>query len=122
MSEASSSRRSGSTRARCSSTSGRRPAFHASMKSLRMRSGSRGTEDPLQFLQAAAAALVDVVGADLQALCDRRGVEPAALAARIPRLVEAAAAAPGVAQLLAPIVEAGVVDDAVHGGLVLAEL
>src|SRR5918911_2255110 len=75
MSEASSSRRSGSTRARCSSTSGRRPAFHASMNSLRTRSGSGGTEDPLQFLQAAAAALVDVVEADAQALGDRLAVE-----------------------------------------------
>src|SRR3954469_18114703 len=178
MSPASSSRWAGSTRARCSSTSGRRPAFQASMNSLRTRSGSGGTEDPLQFLQAAAAALVDVVDADAETLGDllavellkvgelqdlavlgvcnlrdppadesggvlarglvgerlvglraavgvvggERGVVRAALAAGLPGLVEAAGAAALVAQLLAPVVEARVVHDAVHGGLVLAEL
>src|SRR3954454_17104166 len=178
MSPASSSRWAGSTRARCSSTSGRRPAFQASMNSLRTRSGSGGTEDPLQFLQAAAAALVDVVDADAETLGDllavellevgelqdlavlgvcnlrdppadeprgvlardlvgerlvglraalgvvggERGVVRAALAARLPGLVEAAGAAALVAQLLAPVVEARVVHDAVHGRLVLAEL
>src|SRR3954447_18905031 len=178
MSPASSSRRAGSTRARCSSTSGRRPAFQASMNSLRTRSGSGGTEDPLQFLQAAAAALVDVVDADAEPFGDllavellevrelehlavlgvallrdppldeprgvlarglvverlvglraalgavggERGVVLATLAAGLPGLVEAAGAAALVAQLLAPVVEARVVHDAVHRGLVLAEL
>src|SRR3954464_2845586 len=75
MSPASSSRWAAATRARCSSTSGRRPAFHASMNSLRTRSGSGGTEDPLQFLQAAAAALVDAVDADAEALGDLLAVE-----------------------------------------------
>src|SRR3954451_21383340 len=75
MSPASSSRWAAATRARCSSTSGRRPAFHASMNSLRTRSGSGGTEDPLQFDQAAAAALVDVVDGDAQARGDGLGVE-----------------------------------------------
>src|SRR3954463_10622101 len=178
MSPASSSRWAGSTRARCSSTSGRRPAFQASMNSLRTRSGSRGTEDPLQFLQAAAAALVDVVDADAETLGDllavellevgeledlavlgvshlrdppsdeprgvlardlvverlvglraplgvvggERGVVRATLAAGLPGLVEAAGAAALVAQLLAPVVQTRVVHDAVHRGLVLAEL
>src|SRR3954454_19255682 len=63
MSSSSPSRSSSATRARCSSMSGRRPAFHESMNSLRTRSRSVVTEDLLQFLQAAAAALVDVVEA-----------------------------------------------------------
>src|SRR3954454_3207784 len=63
MSSSSPSRSSSATRARCSSMSGRRPAFHESMNSLRTRSRSVGTEDLLQFFQAAAAALVDVVEA-----------------------------------------------------------
>ena len=75
MSAASCSRSASAARARCSSKSGRRPAFHASMKSLRMRSGSGGTEDPLQFLHAAAAALVDVFRADREALGDGGAVE-----------------------------------------------
>src|SRR3954452_2419227 len=40
-----------------------------------MRSGSLVTEDRLDFPQAAAAALIDVVGGDAQALGDRGGVE-----------------------------------------------
>src|SRR6478672_7476385 len=45
------------------------------MKSLRMRSGSGGTEDLLQLRQAATAALVHVVEADAEPLGDRGGVE-----------------------------------------------
>src|SRR5262245_2174819 len=45
------------------------------MKSLRMRSGSGGTEDLLQFRQAAAAALVHVGEADAEPLGDRARVE-----------------------------------------------
>src|SRR5690348_4751635 len=75
MSASSCSRSGSAARARCSSTSGRRPAFHASTKSLRMRSGSGGTEDPLEFLHAAAAALVHVLRRDAQALGDRVAVE-----------------------------------------------
>src|SRR5215217_2642936 len=75
MSARSCTRSGSAARARCSSTSGRRPAFHASMKSLRMRSGSGGTEDLLQFLHAAAAALVDVVGRDAEPLGDGVAVE-----------------------------------------------
>src|ERR1700750_219623 len=75
MSAASCSRSGSAARATYSSTSGRRPAFHASTKSLRMRSGSGGTEDPLQFREAATAALVDVVEADARAPRDGRAVE-----------------------------------------------
>src|SRR3954454_15350613 len=75
MSAASCSRSGSAARARCSSRSGRRPAFQASTNSLRMRSGSGGTKDLLQFLDAATAALVDVVRGDVQALCDRVAVE-----------------------------------------------
>src|ERR1700750_1697672 len=45
------------------------------MKSLRMRSGSGGTEDLLQFRQDAAAALVHVVDADAEAFGDGGRVE-----------------------------------------------
>src|SRR4051794_39432227 len=75
MSAASCSRSRSAARARCSSRSGRRPAFQASTNSLRMRSGSGGTKDLLQFLHAAAAALVDVVRGDAEALGDRVAVE-----------------------------------------------
>src|SRR3954453_6476878 len=75
MSARSCSRSGSAARARCSSRSGLRPAFQASMKSLRMRSGSGGTEDLLQFLHTAAAALVDVVVRDAEAFGDRVAVE-----------------------------------------------
>src|SRR4051812_30332176 len=75
MSARSCSRSSPAARARCSSRSGRRPAFQASTKSLRMRSESGATKDLLHFVQAAAAALVDVVGRDAEALGDRLAVE-----------------------------------------------
>src|SRR4051794_11700768 len=75
MSARSCSRSPAGARARCSSRSGRRPAFQASTKSLRMRSGSGATKDLLHFLQAAAAALVDVVCRDAEALGDRLAVE-----------------------------------------------
>src|SRR3954454_17106806 len=75
MSARSCSRSGSAARARWTSRSGLRPAFQASMKSLRMRSGSGGTEDLLQFLHAAAAALVDVVGGDVEARRYRLAVE-----------------------------------------------
>src|SRR3954447_25741438 len=75
MSAASCSRSGSAARARCSSRSGRRPAFQASTNSLRMRSGSGGTKDLLQFLHDAAAALVDAVRADVAALLYRVSVE-----------------------------------------------
>src|SRR3954466_13735410 len=75
MSADSRSRSASAARARCSSRSGRRPAFQASTNSLRMRSGSGATKDLLQFLHAAAAALVDVVEADLKPLRDCVGIE-----------------------------------------------
>src|SRR4051812_18287454 len=142
-----------------------------------MRSVSGGTEDPLQFDQAAAAALVDVVDGDAEARGDGLGVEllqpreledgavvvvadlgdapprkalglfaaglglagllglgaqvlvvagerrvvGAALAAVVPRRVEAARA-PLVAQFLAAVVVAGVPDDADERRAVLADL
>src|SRR3954451_1039098 len=75
MAARSCSRSGSAARARCSSRSGLRPAFQASMKSLRMRSGSGGTEDLLQFLHAAAAALVDVVGRDAEPFGDLLAIE-----------------------------------------------
>src|SRR3954453_6953016 len=178
MSARSCSRSGSAARARCSSRSGLRPAFQASMKSLRMRSGSGGTEDLLQFLHTAAAALVDVVVRDAEAFGDRvavelldvrelehlavvvvaqaadgpvderlgllpalllevrvvgagaqlsvvggdRGVVRAAVAAVVPRRVEAAGGVLLVAQLLAPEVQAREVHDADHGRAELAEL
>src|SRR3954452_25297702 len=63
MSSSSPARSSSETRSRCSSMSGRRPAFHESMNSLRTRSRSVVTEDLLQVSLAACAALIDVVDA-----------------------------------------------------------
>src|SRR3954453_7802344 len=70
MSSSSPSRSFSETRARCSSMSGRRPAFYESMNSLRTRSRSVVTEDLLQFVQAASAALVDVVEAGVDPCSD----------------------------------------------------
>src|SRR4051812_28560047 len=70
MSSASSSRSSAGARPTKSSTSGRMPAFHASMNWLRMRSRPGVTEDPLELQHAAAPPLVDVVRGDVQALRD----------------------------------------------------
>src|SRR3954453_17150642 len=68
MSSASWSRSSTGARPTKSSTSGRIPAFHASMNWLRMRSRSGVTEDPLELQHAAPPPLVDVRGGDVQAL------------------------------------------------------
>src|SRR3954453_18515670 len=70
MSSASWSRSSTGARPTKSSTSGRMPAFHASMNWLRMRSRSGVTEDPLELQHAAPPPLVDVRGGDVQALRD----------------------------------------------------
>src|SRR3954447_4701805 len=70
MSSARSSRSSAGARPTKSSTSGRMPAFHASMNWLRMRSRSGVTEDPLELQHAAPPPLVDVLRGDVQALCD----------------------------------------------------
>src|SRR4051812_27645773 len=70
---ASSSRSPAGARARNASTSGRRPAFQSSMNSLRLRSRSVLTQNPLQFANAAAAALEDVVQGDAEPLHDLLG-------------------------------------------------
>src|SRR3954451_20183965 len=70
MSSSRPSRSSSATRARCSSIEGRRPAFHESMNSLRTRSRSVVTEDLLQFVLSALAALVHVGDCDVQSLGD----------------------------------------------------
>src|SRR3954469_18157390 len=70
MSSSSSSRSASGTRARCSSMSGRRPAFHESMNSLRIRSRSVVTEDLLQLVHATLAALVHVGQGDPQLVGD----------------------------------------------------
>src|SRR4051794_10388794 len=178
MSAASASRWVSATSRRCASTSGRRPAFQASMNSLRIWSGFAGTEDPLHLPLPAAAPLVEVVHGDAEAAGDRgavqllqprqlqhravalvahladgprdeplgllaallggdrvllgraalggvgrqRGVVRAGLAARVEALVQAARAAAPVAELAPAVVEAGIMDRAVHRRAELAEL
>src|SRR3954454_18151786 len=76
MSSSSPSRSSSGTRARWPSMSGRRPAFHESMNSLRIRSRSVVTEDLLQFGDAALAALVDVGQGDVEPFGDLLAGQP----------------------------------------------
>src|SRR5215218_7981429 len=75
MSAASASRSGSPTRPTWASTSGRRPAFQASMNSLRTWSGFAGTEDPLHLPLPAAAPLVEVVHGDVEPAGDGRAVE-----------------------------------------------
>src|SRR3954468_12470230 len=58
-----------------SSTSGRVPAFQASMNSLSTLSRSEVTEDLLQFLYAATAARIDIVHRDAAPVGDLLGGE-----------------------------------------------
>src|SRR3954466_16242997 len=69
-SSASSACSTAGTRAMNSSTSGRSPAFQASMNSLRTCSRVVLIQDLLQFAQAARAALVGIFRRDLQSLGD----------------------------------------------------
>src|SRR4051794_7935846 len=76
MSSASSDRSASGARWTWLSTSGRWPAFQASMNWLRMRSRSRVTENLLQSLHATAAARVKVVHGDADPVGDLVGRQP----------------------------------------------